>query len=343
MSRRNWMLFLVAAVLWIVHLSITRPWQGDAHARTAATVGKLYPQLEQEYDRIARVVLEGGEERTTLSLIQDGERGLRRGWMVEEKNFPVDFSRFTRLLENLASITTSDVVSVNPQKHEVYGVGEGQGTRVRVYSTDNRLLVDWIAGSLRQQDIAGGQKPVLEFYMRDARSDRVFLSGDAIQPAVDPVRWCEVQLLRDIAMERIVSIKREDFQTDESWLITRLQASVEDEEGDQSHWSMLEPMKTTALAYAGDSMATTIVGLEVADILGEADPKGGDEAKYGFPQDRFRVGIDGNEFAFELGRPAGDGQRYLRVFGLPFIFTVSDFTVSQLRQPVERMLIEGED
>lgn len=343
MSRRNLILFGVAAVLWIVYLSITRPWQGDAHARTAATVGQLYPQLEEEFDRIARVVIEGDEMRTTLRLVQDGERRIGRGWMVEEKKFPVDFSRFTRLLENLAAITTSDVVSVNPQKHEVYGVAEGQGTRVRVYSTDNRLLVDWIAGSLRQQDIAGGQKPVLEFYMRDARSDRVYLSGDALQPAVDPVRWCEVLLLRDIAMERIASVVREDFQTGESWKITRLGSTAEDEEGEQSPWRMLEPMEATALAYAGDSMATTIVGLEVADIIGEADPEGGDEARYGFPQDRFRVGIEGNEFLFELGRPADAGQRFLRVKGLPFIFTVSDFTVSQLRQPVERMLIEGDE
>lgn len=343
MNRRNLILFLCAALLWAIYLGVAKPWKGDAHARTAATVGQLYPQLEEEFDRIARVVLESGEERTTLRLIQDGNRRIGRGWVVEEKNFPVDFSRFTRLLENLAAITTSDVVSVNPQKHDVYGVAEGQGTRVRVYSTDNRLLVDWIAGSLRQQDIAGGQKPVLEFYMRDARSDRVYLSGDAIQPAVDPVRWCEVQLLRDIGMERIGSVEREDFQTGQSWTITRLNSTSEDEEGELSPWRMVEPVENTALAYAGDSMATTIVGLEVADIIGEADAEGGDEARYGFPQDRFRVGIEGNEFAFELGRPAVKGQRYLRVFGLPYVFTVSDFTVSQLRQPVERMLVEEEE
>lgn len=342
MSRRNLILLLVASVLWIIHLSITKPWQGDAHARTAATVGKLYPQLDQEFDRIVRVVLESGEERTTLSLMQGGERR-GRGWVVEEKNFPVDFNRFTMLLENLAAITTSDVVSVNPQKHEVYGVGDDQGTRVRVYSTDNRLLVDWIAGSLRQQDIAGGQKPVLEFYMRDARSDRVYLSGDAIQPAVDPVRWCEVKLLRGFDMERINTIKRTDFQTGQSWSITRLNATSEDEEGDQSPWSMLEPVQATALAYAGDSMATSIVGLEVADIIGEADPEGGDEARYGFPQDRFEAGIEGRVFLFELGRPATQGQRYLRVKDLPYIFTISEFTVSQLRQPVERMLMEEEE
>ena len=96
------------------------------------------------------------------------------------------------------------------------------------------------------------------------------------------------------------------------------------------------------MAYAGDSMATTIVGIEIADIIGTADPSGSDEARYGFPQDRYTVGIAGSDFrfVFELGSPAGEGQRFMRVKDLPYIFTLSDFAVSQLRQPIERMLLE---
>ncbi|MHC4823747.1 MAG: DUF4340 domain-containing protein [Planctomycetota bacterium] len=344
MTRRNLILLLAAAVAWSVYLGLTRPWQGDAHARTSAQVGRLYPQLAEELDRITKVVLSNGDVRTTLLLVgAEGERR-GRGWMVEEKGFPVDFARFTQMLDNLSSITTSDVVSVNRDKHEVYGVAEGQGTRVKVFGADNRLLVDWIAGSLRQQDIAGGQKPVLEFYMRDARSDRVYLSGDALQPAVDPARWCEVHLLKDIAMERVAWVQRLDFQTGESWRIERRQQESADIEGTSSAWYLTEPESDqgVVLAYAGDSMATSIVGIEVADVVGESSQDGTDEARYGFPQDRFTVGIEGNEFLFELGKPAPGGQRYLRVQGLPYIFTLTDFEVSQLRQPVERMLAAAE-
>lgn len=338
MSRRNLVLLLAASLAWILYLGITQPWKGDAHARTTAQVGLLYPQLPDELDRITKVVLSDGDQRTTLKLVgAEGERR-GRGWMVEEKNFPVDYARFTRLLDNLSTIRTSDVVSVNRDKHEVYGVAEGQGTRVKVFGADNRLLVDWIAGSLRQQDIAGGQKPVLEFYMRDARSDRVYLSGEALQPTVDPARWCEVHLLKDIAMERVLWVERLDFRTGESWRIERRVTTAEDVEGTVSDWVMTEPEQGVILAYAGDSMATSIVGMTVADVVGEASLDGTDEARYGFPQDRFTVGIEGNEFLFELGKPAPDGQRYLRVKGLPYIFTLTDFEVSQLRQPVEHML-----
>ncbi len=339
MKKRNSLLFLSASLAWAVYLSLTQPWRGDAHARTTAQVGLLYPNLHQQLDQVAKVVIQDQTHKTTLRLIRSKER-IGRGWMVEEKNYPANFSRLTQLLENLASIKTSDVVSINPDKHDTYGVGEGQGTRVQVYSADNRLLVDWIAGSLRHQDIAGGQKPVLEFYMRDARSDRVYLSGDAIQPAVDPVRWCEVHLLKDITADRIQWVQRIDFQNGESWRIERRATLQPDIEGTPSPWFMTEPKSAPVLLYAGDSMATTILNLEVADILGEANPGGGDEVRYGFPQDRFRVGIDDAEFLFELGKPAAPGQRYFRVKDLPYIFSLRDFDVSQLRQPIANMLEE---
>lgn len=342
MSRRNLNLVVAALVAWSIYLGITQPWQGDAHARTAAQIGALYPQLPDQIDSIARIVISDGEERATLRLIDLEERRIGRGWMVEEKNFPLDYSRLTKMLDNLSAIQTSDVVSVNPQKHTVYGVAEGQGRRVQVFSEDNRILVDWIAGSMRQQDIQGGQKAVFEFYMRDARSDRVYLSGDALLPAVDPVGWCEVSLLKDISIDRLAWIERKDFQTGESWRIERREELGVDQMGQNTPWFMLEPQEQPALGYAGDSMATTIVGIEIADIIGPASPDGTDKARFGFPQDSFSVGIQGSEylFVFELGKPAQNGQRFMRVKDLPYIFTLSDFAVSQLRQPVGRMLLD---
>ncbi|MFK5955482.1 MAG: DUF4340 domain-containing protein [Planctomycetota bacterium] len=338
MSGRNWKLFIAAALAWSLYLGLTRPWQGDAHARTAAQIGALYPQLPEQIDSIARIIITDGEQRATLSLVSRENRTIGRGWMVEEKNFPLDYARFTQMLDNLASIQTSDVVSVNPEKHGVYGVAEGQGRRVQIYSDDNRLLVDWIAGSMRQQDIQGGDRAVLEFYMRDARSDRVYLSGDAILPAVDPVGWCEVQPLKGIGMDRVSWIERKDFQTGESWRVERRAAEAGGEVGASSAWFMTEPSEQPALGYAGDSMATSIVGLKFADIIGVASQDGTDEARFGFPKDQFAVGIEGDVFRFELGNPTKNGQRFLRVKDLPYIFTLSDFEVSQLRQPVERML-----
>jgi len=164
-----------------------------------------------------------------------------------------------------------------------------------------------------------------------------------VLPAVNPVGWCEVSLMKDVGIDRVTWIERKDFQTGESWRLERREQADVSQDGESTTWFMTEPQELPAMAYAGDSMATSIVGIEVADIVGPADPNGSDEARYGFPQDRFTVGIEGSQFRFifELGKPAADGQRFMRVKDLPYIFTLSDFVVSQLRQPVGRMLQDG--
>jgi hypothetical protein len=270
-----------------------------------------------------------------------------------EKDHPLDKGRLMMLMENLSAITTLDTVSVNPEKHEVFGVAEGQGTRVQVYDSNDILLADWVAGSLRQQDIASGQKPVLEFYMRDGRSDVVYLSGTAIHPSSDPTVWCDTRFLFGVEAPRIQWIERLDFETNESWRIERtaaaevtsgqLGSAQETREG--GSWQLTAPTKAPALGYAGDSMAFSIIGLEASDVVGQASADNTSDTRYGFPQDRFRVGIDGQVFEFELGKPsATSGQRYLRVTNpkLPYIYSLDDYEVSQLRQPVARMLPDSD-
>ena len=47
--------------------------------------------------------------------------------------------------------------------------------------------------------------------------------------------------------------------------------------------------------------------------------------------------IKGNTLEFELGKPAREGHRYLRVSGLQHIYTISDFEVGQLRQDIDSL------
>jgi hypothetical protein len=346
MSPRNRLLIALAAVVWALFFMVLKPWQGDAHQRTAARVGLLFPKLQYQTEDVRKVVVSDGSSSVTLAMDDNGY------WRVLEKHHPLDKARLMMLMENLAAITTLDTVSVNPEKHGVFGVAEGQGTRVQVYDANEVLLADWIAGSLRQQDIASGQKPVLEFYMRDGRSDVVYLSGTAIHPSADPTVWCDTRFLFGVDSSRIQWMERIDFETSESWRIERTAPAEElpaqlgsaQETRVGGSWQLTAPKNQPALGYAGDSMAFTITGLEATDVVAQAGAGNADDTRYGFPQDRFRVGIDGQVFEFELGKPSSiSGQRYLRVTNpkLPYIYSLDDYEVSQLRQPVARMLAES--
>jgi hypothetical protein len=332
MSKRNNLLLLVVAILWTAFLLVEKPWKGDAHQRTAAHVGLLFPKLQYQTEQVRRVIVSDGIDSVTLQLSES------RRWRVVEKQHPMDMARLTMVIQNLAEINTIDVVSVNSEKHSVYGVAEGQGTRVQVYGENDVLLADWIAGSLRHQEIGAGQKPVMEFYMRDGRSDVVYLSGEAIHPPANPTTWCDTHFLAQVEDSAISWVERKDFVTDDSWRIERAPQSGADA------WDLSTPVARPALSYAGESLAFSITGLRAADVIATMNSDGADDARYGFPQDRFTVGVGELDFEFELGNPTPQaGQRYFRVTGIPYIYTLSDYDVSQLRLPVQRLLDDSKD
>ena len=344
MNRRNRVLALCAACAWLLLLAVERPWQGDAHARTAATVGPLFPDLARRREDIARILIE--EQGSSTELLARPEEGR---WYVSGKDHPADGRRLTNLVDMLVGLGTRDVVAEDPRSHEVYGVADGQGTRVRLYDAQGELLADWIHGKLRAQDVTGGTVPVLEFYVRRGDRPEVYLTGDAILPSANPARWCDTRFLQAIPDAAVAWVAREDFDGAESWRVERIPgAEVPESSGIEvpsggtlgERWRMTQPSEAPASDYAGDSLVRTLLTLRAADVVARATPE--DAARYGFPVDRFRAGIrDGDavlEFELELGAPAPQGGRFLRIAGLPHVYLIGDFDVDQLRQPVEAML-----
>ncbi|MCP4094158.1 MAG: DUF4340 domain-containing protein [Planctomycetes bacterium] len=332
MTKRNNLLLVLVLLFWAAFLMVEKPWKGDAHQRTAAHVGLLFPKLQYQTEQIRRVAVSDGTESVTLQLSESGR------WRVVEKQHPMDMGRLMMVVQNLSEINTIDVVSVNPEKHSVYGVAEGQGTRVQVFGENDMVLADWIAGSLRHQEIGAGQKPVMEFYMRDGRSDVVYLSGEAIHPPATPTTWCDTHFLAQVEDASVTAVERFDFTTSDSWRIERVPQVATDA------WNLTKPTERPAMSYAGESLAFSITGLRAADVVGTMNSDGADDARYGFPQDRFIVSIGDLPFEFELGKPAPTtGQRFFRVNGIPYIYTISDYDVSQLRLPVQRLLDDSQD
>lgn len=340
MNRRNRILAAAAALAVLVLLLVEQPWRGDAHARTAAQVGPLFPDLARQREEIHRIVIRGPEQSTELEVDEQGMR-----WMVVDRDHPADGNRVRDLVDMLIGLQTRDVVSDSPESHALYDVGDAMGTRVQLYAESGALLADWIHGKLRQQDIEGGAPPVLEFYVRRADRPEVYLTAEAFLPSAAPARWCDTRFLAAVRDADVAWVRREDFGGGQSWRIERIPDAppvsegmgvpVSDTHGER--WRMTEPVEQAALDYAGDSLVRTLTTLRATDVVGRATPE--DAARYGFPTDRFRVGIGGREFQFELGKPAPQGGRYLRVQLLPqHVYLLSDFDVGQLRQPVDAML-----
>lgn len=335
MSRRNQMLAVAAAAVWGCFLLLERPWQGDAHERTAAAVRPLFPDYARQRESVRRMDIRGADGGVTLEWREDR-------WWVREKEHPADPRRLLQILDMLGALDTRDPVAVAPASHGTYGVAAGQGTRITLADGAGAVVADWIVGQMRGQDVTTGARPVLEFYMRRADRPEVYLTGDAISPPTDAATWCDTRFLATAEESDVEWIRREDFESGESWRIERVPEAERGAYG--AIWRLVEPPPARpALDFAGDSLVHTLLGLSAADVLGRADPAA-DAARYGFPLDRFQVSINGEILRIELGRPAGSGLRSMRVEGLPYVYALGDFEVSQLRQSAAQMLSEeGED
>lgn len=334
MSQRNRVLVAIAFGAWATLLIVEQPWRGDAHARTEASVRPLFPDFARQRESVRRTEIRSGTSSTVLEWRNDR-------WWVVEKEHPADLRKLVQIVDMIGRLDTRDEVANAPESHTLYGVASGEGTRITLSDGDGGLVADLIVGSLRRQDVTTGQNPVLEFYLRRADRASVHLSGEAISPSTDPIDWCETRFLAAVPPDGIDWVRREDFEGAESWRVERVPA--DQAEGFGSTWKIVEPPpERAAWDFAGDSLVRTLLDLEASDVVGRAGDPAEDASRCGFPTDRFHVSALGNVLRIELGKVAREGHRWMRVEGLPFLYTVRDFDVSQLRQPVADMLPETE-
>jgi len=331
-SRRNQLLLVAAALVWGAALALLQPWRGGAHERTSAAVRPLFPDLPDRLEEVVRIEVRGPDGGLTHLSARGGR------WWVDEREHPADPLRLVQLTESLQNLETRDPVSVNPENFSVYDVGPGQGTRVTLLDAEGGVVADWILGKLRSQEVESGAVPVLEFYMRRADGDEVYLSGDAIQPPTDPADWLDTRFLAAVEDDDVDWVERQDLVGGESW---RIERGAGDDE--PKWWLAAPPPRRPAWDFAGDSLVYTLIGLRAVDVAQRLDPDAEPPESMGFTRDRFRVGVGDDVLTLELGGSDGAGHRYLRVGRLPWVYLLDDFTVDQLRQATADMLPPPDD
>ncbi|HEX9792945.1 MAG TPA: hypothetical protein VGC54_03090 [Planctomycetota bacterium] len=338
MSPRNRVLLVVFVLLGAAALAVLQPWRGDAFARTAARVRPLFPELDERRQTIARIEIDSGAASTRLELTD-------AGWIVRDRfDHPADGTRLADLVDVLAALDDREIVATEPASFATYEVREGDGTRVRVWDREGRLLADLIGGALRHQDVLPGGPALFEFYVRPAARDLVLLTQEWHVPSARPEDWILGRFLPPDAVSKIRWIQRDDRQSDQDWRVVRDETTgAAAPEGGAPHWRMVAPEDRPALDYAAESTAFTLSSMRAADAAGRlAEGATEPAAEFGFSTDVFRAGMGEGSFEIHLGAPAGDGGHYAWVPGNPFVYVLGDFEVGQLRQPVAAMLPGGD-
>lgn len=343
MSQRNRILAVIFAVLLGVSLLVERPWQGDAHARTAAAVRPLLPALQRDAE-IARVRIQPAQGQPAIHIEKVLDRGRPR-WVVREAfDHPADVAKIGRLIESLRALETRDLESVNADSHAEYKLRDGEAIGVQVWSDQGNQLADLRIGGMRSQDVMSGSTPIVQFFVRSSEGPEVYRSNVVYLPPEVPARWCESRFLPLVTEDQVRFLQRSDHVGRESWRVVldpdvpKVEIADSGQEIESSgRWRMVMPESLIVPDFAGESWVYTMLGLEAAEVLGLANNAAG-EALFGDLTDTFELGLEEGSFRIDLGDVLPDNRRAARVHGLPHLYALEDFDAQQLAQPVAEML-----
>jgi len=315
-SKLNRLLLPLFLVFATGALLLEKPWRGDAHQRTADQVEALFPELISNRQSIDKIEIDSDGILCTMQRNQNG-------FVILEKfNHPAADKRVITLVDELSRLSTKDIVSANFEKHQKFGVAEGQGTRIKIYAGE-KLLADLIAGSLRSQDIRNSKQIALEFYLRDASSAEVLLVNNYSPPPTSPEDWLRVPLCK-FDVGEIKLAERVDFRGNKNWTLAR---------GDTpDRWQLLGPKPGPADSYQADSWIFSFSNLEAADVVANLGTGTRPAAEYGFTTDLFRAENDLAESCeLQLGGVAPNNRRYAWIPGSDWVYAIDEFEADQLR------------
>lgn len=343
MNQRNRVLAILFSVLLGLSLLVEKPWQGDAHARTAAAVRPLLPALQRDVE-IARVRIQPAQGLPPIHIEKVLDRGRPR-WVVRDAfDHPANVAKIGRLIESLRALETRDMESVNPDSHAEYKLRDGEAIGVQVWSEEGEQLADLRIGGLRKQDVMSGSTPIVQFFVRTGEGPEVYRSNVVYLPPETPARWCESRFLPLVTEDQVRFLQRTDHLGRESWRVVLdpdiAKVEVADsgtEQESSGRWRMVMPESAAIPDFAGESWVFTMLGLEAAEVIGLATNAEG-EAKFGILSDTFELGLEEGSFRIDLGDVLPNNRRVARVHGLPHLYALEDFDAQQLAQTVADML-----
>ena len=198
---------------------------------------------------------------TEITISQTHLSKIKDTWVVASSdNFPADQSKVEQLLTALASLTKNNLVSINPDNHDEYGVG-----------------AEGVVLKIGEQTIIIGNSGTgfTSNYFRLAESDEVYLSDTSYESTVKDPEWKDLAInLRPSMTQITIQNSNGEFileQKDGSWILVQpqLEKVVETRVADLAH--RLQFMRAEDATTSGElgipAVTITVKGVEAEDAL----------------------------------------------------------------------------
>ena len=261
------------------------------------------------------------------------------GWLVPTAygKKPAEAEAVSSALVNLNSISTSDIISHNPDKQLEYMVHDAGGTHVRLYGPGGAVLEELVVGKMggfesQQTAMAQGQinENMFHSFMRRAGDDRVYkvqgFFGGML--GTDPQQWRE----HDIVKFHPVQLK--------SFRVTTADYELSMELGEDNNWKMLTPAVPDSMEVDSTAVFRMITALGGFRASGLIDTT---VASTGLEEPELTVEAtlhDGTVYTVAVGDETTEGANlhYCRLEGDEQLYTVAEFRTDQIAVPPEELM-----
>lgn len=181
----------------IVVYAVRSPWTTETVA-----AGKLFPGLESDLGKVARIAITQGG--TTLTLGKEGER-----WLVTSQDgYPANADKIRALLRALSDATLLEPKTRLATRHALLEVDDPAGKTsnarlVKLEDADGKTLAEVIAGKQRPLNLGTGTGRAT--YVRRPGEEQSWLAGTDIQGGAGLKDWANPRVF-ETQTEKIASL-----------------------------------------------------------------------------------------------------------------------------------------
>jgi hypothetical protein len=189
-----------------VVFAIIAQWQRAALGEAGFAAVRMFPELEENLDRVASI---GIETKAGAFSIRRDPQGR---WIVPEKgDYRADFNEVRRSVLGLAGLELVEQRTAREDWHDKLGLGlpksGGSGTLVTLKDEKGELIAGLIAGAAVEGASAGSRQAI---YVRRPDEAQTFVARGAFEAVTDVTRWLDKSFI-DFARDRIKAVSMKPF------------------------------------------------------------------------------------------------------------------------------------
>jgi hypothetical protein len=282
-------------------------------------------------DRVAEIRISTGQGN--LRLQKRGDSWILPG---AKQEYPASASRIEALLDFLADLARTRVVTSNPDAWEEFEVQNEAPRRIQLFDSSGGELTDLIVG----KSVVGGE----DDYVRLGGSNEILLSNRSFDYYLDVEErfWAYLRIFpEDLEGQSIMRISVESTLQFEDQGPEELRYTLVLSSEQPAVWKLVDRSEVDL-----DNSKVDLLAGNLADLEGTEFAHGVSAAETGLADPAARIlisTVDDRDFRLLVSGQAGSDQYYATVENGTFIYKVSEWRVKGILKSIEDLRAQSEE